>query len=134
NIGLEMRVISPELFAMLVLMALVTTFATTPILHLITRNQPMEEEPVLPLVRTDSSGWEIERSAILVPVANPQGVSRLVELALFATPVDAPPPRVLALVRPPLGGVRSGLREAERRGAPRRPRPSAAPCLAASRG
>ena len=39
NIGLEMNVISPTLFAMLVIMALVTTFATTPILHLITRNQ-----------------------------------------------------------------------------------------------
>ena len=39
NIGLEMNVISPTLFAMLVIMALVTTFATTPILHLITRGQ-----------------------------------------------------------------------------------------------
>jgi Kef-type K+ transport system membrane component KefB len=35
NIGLELHVISPTLFAMLVIMALVTTFATTPILHLI---------------------------------------------------------------------------------------------------
>ena len=34
NIGYELRVISPKLFAMLVLMALVTTFMTTPILHL----------------------------------------------------------------------------------------------------
>ena len=32
NIGLDLRVISPTLFAMLVMMALVTTFATTPIL------------------------------------------------------------------------------------------------------
>jgi Kef-type K+ transport system membrane component KefB len=32
NIGLELRVLSPALFAMLVLMALVTTFATTPVL------------------------------------------------------------------------------------------------------
>lgn len=37
NIGLELRIISPTLFAMLVLMALATTMATTPILHLITR-------------------------------------------------------------------------------------------------
>src|SRR5215469_4554694 len=44
NIGLELRVISPTLFAMLVIMALVTTFATTPILQLITRRQPMESE------------------------------------------------------------------------------------------
>jgi Kef-type K+ transport system membrane component KefB len=33
NIGLELGVISPTLFAMMVIMALVTTLATTPILH-----------------------------------------------------------------------------------------------------
>jgi Kef-type K+ transport system membrane component KefB len=32
NIGLDLGVISPILFAMLVIMAVVTTFATTPIL------------------------------------------------------------------------------------------------------
>jgi Kef-type K+ transport system membrane component KefB len=32
NIGLDLGVISPTLFAMLVIMALVTTFATTPLL------------------------------------------------------------------------------------------------------
>lgn len=33
NIGLDLRVLSPTLFTMLVIMAVVTTFATTPILH-----------------------------------------------------------------------------------------------------
>ena len=33
NIGLEMGVISPTLFAMMVIMALVTTMATTPVLQ-----------------------------------------------------------------------------------------------------
>lgn len=37
NIGLDLGVISPRLFTMLVLMALVTTFMTTPILHFLTR-------------------------------------------------------------------------------------------------
>jgi Kef-type K+ transport system membrane component KefB len=37
NIGLELGVISPKLFAMMVIMALVTTIATTPILHAITK-------------------------------------------------------------------------------------------------
>ena len=119
---------------MLVLMALVTTFATTPILHLITRNQPLEEEQASPFVRAESPRWDIERSAVLVPVSNPLGVNRLVELALSATPADAPPPRVLALVRPPIGGVRSGLREVEQRIAPRSPALSAALDLAWSRG
>lgn len=35
NIGLDLGVISPTLFAMLVIMAIVTTFVTTPILHLL---------------------------------------------------------------------------------------------------
>ncbi len=33
NLGLDLGVLTPKLFAMLILMALVTTFATTPILH-----------------------------------------------------------------------------------------------------
>jgi Kef-type K+ transport system membrane component KefB len=37
NLGLDLHIISPTLFAMLVLMAIVTTFATTPILHVLTR-------------------------------------------------------------------------------------------------
>lgn len=38
NIGLDLGVITPTLFAMMVLMALVTTFATTPVLHLLMRH------------------------------------------------------------------------------------------------
>lgn len=38
NIGLDLHILSPTLFTMLVLMAVVTTFATTPILHLLTLN------------------------------------------------------------------------------------------------
>jgi Kef-type K+ transport system membrane component KefB len=160
NIGLEMNVISPTLFAMLVIMALVTTFATTPILHLITRRQVAELEPsaelgtfspepvvapqaplraphpaprpAQPIARPILVGTE--HSAILVPVSNPEGVSVLVELALAATPHDAPPPRVLALVKTPPGGVRSGLREADQRVPPRSPALSAALDLALERG
>jgi Kef-type K+ transport system membrane component KefB/nucleotide-binding universal stress UspA family protein len=35
NIGLDLKVISPTLFAMMVIMALVTTFMTTPLLHVV---------------------------------------------------------------------------------------------------
>jgi Kef-type K+ transport system membrane component KefB len=35
NIGLDLGVISPTLFAMMVIMAIVTTFITTPILHVL---------------------------------------------------------------------------------------------------
>jgi len=164
NIGLEMNVISPTLFAMLVIMALVTTFSTTPILHLITRHQipdaePFPElgtfspEPIVgppapilaphpaphpaprpapPPARPMLAGTE--HSAILVPVSNPEGVAVLVELALAATPHGAPPPRVLALVKTPPGGVRSGLREADQRVPPRSPALAAALDLALERG
>jgi Kef-type K+ transport system membrane component KefB len=40
NIGLELGVISPKLFAMMVIMALVTTMATTPVLHFLTTFRP----------------------------------------------------------------------------------------------
>jgi Kef-type K+ transport system membrane component KefB len=45
NIGLDLRVLSPTLFAMMVVMALVTTFATTPILHLLQRGRAEEAAP-----------------------------------------------------------------------------------------
>ena len=160
NIGLEMNVISPTLFAMLVIMALVTTFATTPILHLITRHQIPEVRP-FPELGTFSPEPAIapqapilaphpaprpaqpparpilartEHGAILVPISNPEGVAVLVELALAATPHGAPPPRVLALVKTPPGGVRSGLREADQRVPPRSPALAAALDLALERG
>lgn len=40
NIGLELGVISETLFAMMVIMALVTTLATTPVLHFLTSARP----------------------------------------------------------------------------------------------
>jgi hypothetical protein len=169
NIGLEMNVISPTLFAMLVIMALITTFATTPILHLITRKQLPDAQPfpdlgtfspepaVAPQAAVRVAQYPTphpaphisprstqppsrpmlvgtEHSAILVPVSNPEGVAVLIELALAATPHDAPPPRVLALVKTPSGGVRSGLREADQRVPPRSLALSAALDLALARG
>ncbi|HMF17202.1 MAG TPA: cation:proton antiporter [Gemmataceae bacterium] len=44
NIGLELKVISPQLFAMMVLMALVTTIATTPLLQMLGVNAPTSEK------------------------------------------------------------------------------------------
>jgi len=45
NIGLDIRVISPELFSMMVLMALVTTFMTTPLLEMVCPRSIWEEQP-----------------------------------------------------------------------------------------
>jgi Kef-type K+ transport system membrane component KefB len=45
NIGLDMGVISPRLFAMMVIMAIVTTMATTPVLHFLQRRKATVDEP-----------------------------------------------------------------------------------------
>jgi Kef-type K+ transport system membrane component KefB len=55
NIGLDLGVISPTLFAMMVLMALVGTMATAPILHLLTR-APVRAEPTGRVVAVELTG------------------------------------------------------------------------------
>jgi Kef-type K+ transport system membrane component KefB len=45
NIGLDIKVISPALFSMMVLMALFTTFMTTPVLELICPDQALRTTP-----------------------------------------------------------------------------------------
>jgi Kef-type K+ transport system membrane component KefB len=42
NIGLDIKIISPALFSMMVIMALVTTFMTTPVLNLICPRELIE--------------------------------------------------------------------------------------------
>ncbi|WP_315788633.1 cation:proton antiporter [Fischerella sp. JS2] len=85
NIGLELGVISPLLFTMLVIMALVTTFMTSPLLEwtypkkLIKLNV-VESEPESETV----IGGEIPGRPyrVLVPVANPDTQKGLVQLAV----------------------------------------------------
>lgn len=126
NIGLEMGVISPTLFAMLVLMALATTFATTPILHFILPGKELEREASAIEERQADALATSERAGILVPVSHPSGVPSLLNLALSLTPPEAPPPRVLALVRPSEEGIGARLRPREE------PAPSRSPALAAA--
>jgi Kef-type K+ transport system membrane component KefB len=45
NIGLDIKIISPALFSMMVVMALVTTFMTTPVLELICPDNLLRREP-----------------------------------------------------------------------------------------
>lgn len=65
NIGLDLGVISPRLFAMMVIMALVTTFATSPIFSLMLKNLRLESallrktaspEPAAPAPAPASTG------------------------------------------------------------------------------
>ena len=127
NIGLDLGVISPTLFAMLVLMALATTLATTPILDLISHeltqdhSEDHREEEAAETPRAAGAFKTTERQPMLIAVSNPRGMASLLDVADHATHAESPAARVLALVRRPSGGIRSGLREVEDRIAPRAP-------------
>lgn len=76
NIGLSLGVISPVLFTMLVIMALVTTFMTSPLLEWTYPKQLIRLNVVEP------EAAEIEPSyRILVPVANPRTQKKLLQVA-----------------------------------------------------
>ena len=82
NIGLELGVIPPQLFSMLVIMALVTTFMTTPILALL---RP-EVEPA-PGAAT-GAGADDEVARVLVHVSSMDNAYELVHTALASVDVD----------------------------------------------
>jgi Kef-type K+ transport system membrane component KefB len=87
NIGLELGVITPVLFTMLVIMALVTTFMTSPLLEWtypkrLIRLDVIEPEPELePEPTPEIRELEINQYRILVPVANPSTQKGLLQLA-----------------------------------------------------
>ncbi|MBG1268763.1 cation:proton antiporter [Nostoc sp. WHI] len=89
NIGLELGVISPLIFTMLVIMALVTTFMTSPLLEWtypkkLIRLDVMEPESEVETGISTSAGSEtyIRPYRILVPVANPSTQKGLLQLAV----------------------------------------------------
>ena len=104
NIGLELKVISPTLFAMLVIMAVVTTFLTTPVLHLITRRRKSAEASVDKLAAQAPP----PRKGVVVALANPDDMVALVNLTLQAAAPDEPPPRAIALVQRKRDSLRAG--------------------------
>jgi Kef-type K+ transport system membrane component KefB len=96
NIGYDLGVISPELFAMLVIMAIVTTLATTPILAWL---YPPER------FRAELAITPATARAVLTAVALPSSGPLLVDVS--ADLADAPdsPLYVLHLARPPERGT-----------------------------
>lgn len=120
NLALENGVISEALFAMLVIMALVTTFMAGPALKLLDpRNElgaPVEEE--LAEARTASA---TDFPAIAVPdqavLIAPQGEAALAQLRSLAEPMAlSEPPRELILARlvpPPRGASVRGALQTE---------------------
>jgi hypothetical protein len=119
NIGLDFGIISRTVFAMLVLMALVTTCATTPVLDLVSSELTEDRSGHAKVPRAGVSGTQGQ--PMLVAVSNPRGMASLLDVAGHATEPETPAPRVLALVRRPSGGVRSGLREMDQWVPPRAP-------------
>ncbi|MEH2403051.1 cation:proton antiporter [Nostoc sp.] len=85
NIGLELKVISPLIFTMLVIMALVTTFMTSPLLEWTYPKKLIRLDVIEPQSEADTSAVS-ETSPrpyrILVPVANPSTQKGLVQLAV----------------------------------------------------
>jgi len=77
NIGLSLGVISPLLFTMLVIMALVTTFMTSPLLELTYPKQQIRQNSAEPAVDDREPSYRI-----LVPIANPSSQRGLIQLAM----------------------------------------------------
>ncbi|MBC6432750.1 sodium:proton antiporter [Nostoc sp. HG1] len=85
NIGLELGVISPLIFTMLVIMALVTTFMTSPLLEWTYPKKLIRldvMEPELEAETSAASETSPHPFRILVPVANPSTQKGLVQLAV----------------------------------------------------
>ncbi|MER3432242.1 MAG: sodium:proton antiporter [Leptolyngbya sp. ERB_1_1] len=77
NIGLSLNVISPLLFTMLVIMALVTTFMTSPLLELIYPKQQIRQQSIYQPTDIEPASYRV-----LVPIANPTTQRGLIELAM----------------------------------------------------
>lgn len=75
NIGYDLGVLNAEIFAMMVIMALVTTFMTGPILNLINRLFKKDEEAV------NEKMYDLARYKLLLFFRNPKKGTALVRLA-----------------------------------------------------
>ena len=75
NIGYDLGILSPQVFAMMVLMALITTFMTGPALDLITRLMPDEKSTTIAVPVTQKA------SRILLSFGSAQSGRKLLRLA-----------------------------------------------------
>lgn len=82
NIGLSLGVISPLLFTMLVIMALVTTFMTSPLLEWTYPKKLIKLDTVEPPEGQTNLESAAATYRILVPVANPSTQKGLLQLAV----------------------------------------------------
>jgi Kef-type K+ transport system membrane component KefB len=95
NIALDLHVITQALFTMLVIMALVTTFMTGPLLKLLDPKGTLSDRPGEELLTVTSQDGAVATHAILVA---PQDLHRLGPLLALAEPLArSQPPRELIL-------------------------------------
>ena len=92
NIGLSLGVISPLLFTLLVIMALVTTFMTSPLLEMTYPKELIKLDIIEPETQTTNPQSLTPAYRVLVPVANPNTQKGLVQLALA---IAGKPPAVV---------------------------------------
>jgi Kef-type K+ transport system membrane component KefB/nucleotide-binding universal stress UspA family protein len=91
NIGLSLGVISPLLFTMLVIMALVTTVMTAPLLEWSYPKALIRLDVVEPDVDLETSSEQVQPTyRILVPIANPSTQKGLVQLAAAIAGANSP--------------------------------------------
>lgn len=92
NIGLSFGVISPLLFTLLVIMALVTTFMTSPLLEMTYPKELIKLDVIEPELQPISPQPINPSYRVLVPVANPNTQKGLLKLALA---IAGKPPAVV---------------------------------------
>jgi biopolymer transport protein ExbD len=95
NIGLELGVLPPTLFAMLVIMAVATTVMTEPLLAL---HYPRDVQRQMVAENAGHEETVVDRRRkILVPVANPRTERDLVRLATALAQTHQPPAQLILL-------------------------------------
>jgi Kef-type K+ transport system membrane component KefB len=111
NIGKDLGVITDAVFAMMVIMAIVTTALTTPILHWVYPQVEVEAET---LERKGKSG--VKKFTALIPVALPASGGSLASLAAMLAPAGVEEQKIVALnLQRPVDreAYRAGLNEAQ---------------------
>jgi Kef-type K+ transport system membrane component KefB len=117
NIGLELGVVTPTLFTMLVIMALVTTFMAAPALRLIDRRGTLSAPPEEELREAIPISPAVPDRAILVAPLDAKNIESL--LAVAVPLARSVPPRELILAEllsppPSATGLSAGERELTR--------------------
>jgi Kef-type K+ transport system membrane component KefB/nucleotide-binding universal stress UspA family protein len=94
NIGRELGVITDAVFAMMVIMALVTTFMTTPVLNWVYPDRLFRADAI----GAGGVGARVRKAfSVLIPVSDPRSGGRLLQIADLLAGPRTEPRQVLAL-------------------------------------